>query len=145
MLKVFRGFWFLSFLAVFASLLYVYAGLPEDVLIQDDLQERIIVSKETLFYIGLFLLLFINVLVYVVSKLAPQNEGLRTWFHGLISTLNLFLIISLFLVNAVNSGEKFNFQNIEFIIYGSLVLILLWAMSWPVILSLRKFSDKQLV
>src|SRR4051812_2903329 len=45
-LKIFKAVWFLSVLAVLANLLYVYAGLPEQVLIQDESTGRLLVNRE---------------------------------------------------------------------------------------------------
>jgi len=135
----------LSVLAVLAVLLFVYASLPEQVIVQDDANGMVRVSREVLFYVVLLLLTVINVLVYVMRKLFPADLTLRAWFHGLIITLNIFFITALFLVNVYNSNENFRYERIGFVIYGSVILIAGWAVSWPVVKLLSRNSSKQTV
>lgn len=130
-LKIFRAFWFLSMLAMLASLLLTYGFLPETVLIQAE--DHVMVSKDMVFYIVLVLGGVLNSMVYVVSKLYPKDEALRMWFHGLILTINIFLIIALSYLNVFNSQEKYNYSSIGFIIYGSVGLVVGWVISLPLI------------
>jgi hypothetical protein len=141
-LKFSRAAWFLSILTALAALLFAYASLPEDVIVFQEGSEFIYTGKEMFFYSSLLIIALINSMVFLVSALYKSNEPLRTWFNGQMSVLNLFFIISLLLINAINSNEKFNFERIGFIIYGSVILIALWALSWPVYLIIRKFSNK---
>jgi len=144
-LKVFKSIWFLSVLSVLAVLLFVYASLPEQVIVQDDANGIVRVSREALFYVVLLLLTVINVLVYVMRKLFPTDLTLRAWFHGLIITLNVFFITALFLVNVYNSNENFRYERIGFVIYGSVILVAGWAISWPVVKLVSRNSSKQSV
>jgi len=137
--------WFVSMLAVLASLLYVYAALPEDVVLQEDGVKQIIVHRDTLFYAMTGAIAFVNVLVFILAKVAPKQEDFRAWFHGQIITINVFFIIGLFLVSLFNSQEKYNYARIDFIIYGSVVLMVVWAISWPVWKIFKRFSVKQAV
>jgi len=132
-LKLFRAVWFLSALVVLADLLYVYAGLPETVAIQEAEGSQVLLDREMLFYVMLVLIAVCNVLVYLISRLYPAHETLRAWFHGLVVTLNIFFIIALSLVSLFNSQERFDYSRIGFVIYGSVGLVVLWALSWPVI------------
>jgi len=77
-LKVFRGVWFLSLLAAMANLMYVYAGLPEQVVVQEEGISTTAISKETAFYVWLAVLGFVNVLVYVFNKNLVPSEEFRT-------------------------------------------------------------------
>jgi hypothetical protein len=141
-LKVFRSLWFVSVLAVLAALLYVYAGLPEEVSIQEDAGKMVTVSREALFYGVVVLLLIINVLVYIIKLLFLKNVDFRAWFHGLIITLNIFFIISLFVISLYNSGEQYDFSRTSFFAYGSIGLVLVWIAAWPIYILFKKNFTK---
>lgn len=130
-LKIFRAIWFLSMLAMLAVLLLVYAYLPETVVIQE--ADHVVVSKEIIFYSVLILGAIVNTLVYVISRLYSKDEGLRTWFHGLVITINFFLIISLSYINLYNSQEKYDFSRLGFVMYGSVGLVIVWVLTLPLI------------
>lgn len=144
-LKIFRAVWFLSVLALFANLLYGYAGWPEELLIQDDSTAQVTIGKEVFFYILVIAIAVVNVMVYVIGKVYASNFDLRAWSHGLVITINIFFIIAISMVGLYNSFEKFDYQRIEFIIYGSVVLIILWSLAWPFYILFRKFFLKQAV
>lgn len=141
-LKIFKSLWFLSLLALLAALLYVYASLPESVVVQEDGPAIVTLSRDTFFYIVLAFITLINVLVYAVKRFFQRDESLRAWFHGLIITINIFFIIALFLVSSYNSGERFKFESIGFVIYGSVALVLVWAAAWPLYQILKRSSSK---
>jgi hypothetical protein len=79
------------------------------------------------------LLTITNVLVYVIASLYKNDLSFKAWFYGLVITLNLFFVVGLFLINAYNSDERFDFSRIGFVIYGSVGLMILWAISWPIV------------
>jgi len=145
LLKIFKAIWFLSILVTLANLLYVYASLPETVIINDRGASLVSVSREGFFYMITAVIAFVNVLVYVVSYVFRKEVDFRTWFHGLVVTLNIFFIISLHFVSLFNSGEKFDYGRIDFIIYGSIALFVLWALGWPFYSVYKNFIYKQLV
>jgi hypothetical protein len=132
-LRLFRAVWFLSAILVLVDLLYVYAGLPEVVAVQEGAGGQVSLDKELLFYVMLAVVTLVNVFVYLIGKVYSTNELLRAWFHGLVVTLNIFFIITFSLVGLFNSQEKFDYSRIGFVIYGSVGLVVLWALSWPVI------------
>ena len=142
---MFRALWFLSVLVVLANLLYVYAGLPESVVIQEESTGQTHASKELLFYIAMGVLLFVNVLVYATGKLFARDEDFRSWFHGLIVTINIFFVFAMSFVQLYNSAERFDYSRIEFIIYGSITLVVLWAISWPLYSVYKKIFPKHAV
>jgi hypothetical protein len=144
-LKMFKAMWFLSMVAVLANLLYVYAGLPPDVIIQDDETSKVVASREFLFYAMTFVLMVVNVLVYVAARTNRTDEDFRSWLHGLLITINLFFILALNFIQTYNSAEKFDYNSIGAIIYGSVILIVLWAAAWPAYNLFRKFFPKQAV
>jgi hypothetical protein len=132
-------------LAVLANLLYVYASLPELVTVQEEGVELVQVNRETLFYIAMVVIALVNVLVYVFSSKIMPDELSRTWLHGLVITLNIFIIISLSYISLYNSAEQYDFSKIGFIIYGSLCLVVLWAVSLPVYKFGKKIIAKEAV
>jgi hypothetical protein len=144
-LKLFRGVWFLSVLAVFVNLMYVYASLPEEVVIQEESTGQILVNREILFYLWVAAIVVVNILVYLIGKMFPGELSLRAWFHGLIITINMFFVVAFSHLSLYNSGEKFDYARIGVIIYGSIGLIILWAIAWPVYLLIQKIFIKQTV
>jgi hypothetical protein len=146
-LKIFKAAWFLSVMVVLVNLLFVYASLPQDVVIQDKETGRVIANREFLFYAVTIMLVLINVLVYFVGKLFSNQryDDFRSWFHGLIITMNIFFVFAMNLIHTYNSSEKFDYSRIGFIIYGSVGLIVVWALSWPLYTLYRKLFAKELV
>ena len=141
-LKLFRAVWFLSVLVVLANLLYVYASLPELVVVQET--DPVSVTREWLFYIVMIGIVIINLLVYLLKMIyRDEGENVRSWFHGLIITINIFIIISMQALNVYNSSEMFDHSRVSLFLGGSLTLILLWAALWPLYLLVQKFLVKQ--
>lgn len=140
MFKIFRAVWFFSLIGVLGALLYVYADLPENVIVQQEGIETVLISRDVFFYIVLTLLTVTNVTVYAIGSVYKHDLSFKAWFCGLMITLNLFFVVGLFLVNAYNSDERFDFSRIGFVIYGSLGLMVLWAISWPVV---KIFANKR--
>jgi hypothetical protein len=144
-LKVLKGVWFLSMIVALGVLLYVYASLPQRVIIQDEIEGPISVSNETVFYLTMLLMVVTNVLVFVVSRVLNRDVPLRTWFYGLITTLNLFFVVGLIYVSLFNTQlREEGLGQIAIVIYGSIALMVLWALAWPIYLLLRRLSPKQL-
>jgi hypothetical protein len=141
-LKIFKGVWFFSLLGLLVVFFYVYAGLPQDVALWQE-GSNISVSRNALFYISLLLMAVINVMVFMVRGIIGQkDERFITWFYGLIISVNLFMIASLGLLNVCNGGDRYNYNSMAPVIYGSLILICFWIVSWPVYLLSQKFSSK---
>jgi hypothetical protein len=143
--KIFRAVWFFSLLGVLAALLYVYADLPENVIVQQEGIETVLLTRDVFFYIVVAFLTIINVLVYLISSLYKKDHTFRAWFYGLIIAINFFFVVGLFLINAYNSDERFDFSRIGFAIYGSVGLVALWAISWPLVRFFDKKSSNQSV
>ncbi|MFZ1807369.1 MAG: hypothetical protein WAU36_09120 [Cyclobacteriaceae bacterium] len=142
-LKIIKAVWFLSLMGFMAIFMYIYASLPQQVVIQEG-AEMVSVSRDTVFYLTLGVAALINVLVFVFSKLyGNSNEPLSVWFYGQIILLNFFFCTVLGYFNVVNSGENFAFDNLGIVIYGSIALIIIWAIGWPVYSLSRKFISKQ--
>lgn len=141
-LKLLKGIWFVSMVAALGTLLYVYAGLPQNVIIQSDGADNVSISNEVFFYVVMMFLAISNVMVFITKKLFQREEDFRTWFYGLIMTLNIFFVIALVYVSQFNSNERFDYERIAFLIYGSVALIVLWAASWPGYLIFRRVKSK---
>jgi hypothetical protein len=142
-LKIFKAVWFLSMLVTLANLLYVYAGLPQTVTLLQEGPQGITVSREVFFYSAAAVMALVNAMVYPVSFVYRQDTDFRTWFHGLTITLNFFFIIAMNFVGLYNSGERFDYGRLHFIVYGSIALFLLWALGWPVYRVIRRVTSKQ--
>ena len=144
-LKLLKAIWFLSMLVTLGALLFVYASLPQEVLVQDDTEVRVAISNELFFYIAMLLIAISNALVFVMAKVFKTNEELRAWFFGLIIALNIFFIIGMNFISLYNSEEKYDYDRIAVIIYGSLALIILWAVAWPVYVIFKRSNLKSLI
>ncbi|MEZ4945821.1 MAG: hypothetical protein R2804_09850 [Cyclobacteriaceae bacterium] len=144
-LKLIKAVWFLSLVGFMAIFMYIYASLPQQVVIQEGV-EMVSLSRDTVFYLTLGVVALINVLVFVFSKLyGNSNEPFSVWFFGQIILLNFFFCTVLGYFNVLNSGENFEFDNLGIVIYGSVALIIVWAVGWPVYSLSRKIINKQAV
>ncbi|GHM98542.1 hypothetical protein WSM22_00320 [Cytophagales bacterium WSM2-2] len=144
-LKIFKVFWFFSLLTVLGIFMYVYAGLPDPVALGEG-SGLSSFSKETVFYIVLAALAITNTLVFAVTRLLPEhNQDFKAWFYGLVACANLFFVVGLSFLSVYNSNEKYDYSQIGIIIYSSLILLVLWSMSWPIYLVTQKFFRKQAV
>jgi hypothetical protein len=142
-LKILKVIWFFSLLATLAVFMYVYASLPEAVVVSES-GESFTLSKEAVFYIALAMIAVSNALVFAVSRIYPKkDEDFIAWFYGMIACTNLFFIVGLSFVSLYNSGEKYDFSRLGVIIYGAVGLLLVWATSWPLYSVVRKFLSKQ--
>lgn len=139
-LKVFRGVWFISFLAVVANLMWVYAGLPEQVVVKELETSSYAIGREVLFYSWLAIIGIVNVMIYLFGKSVTPDEGFRTWLTGLIISLNVFLVIGLSFIGLYNSNENFDFSRVGVVLYFGVGLVGLWITSWPIVLLFRKLS-----
>jgi len=144
-LKIFRVVWFFSILAVLRFFLYTYAALPDPLVILDG-EEQLTIGKETWFYAILALIAIFNMFVYVLRSLnknRPEGEGLVTWFYGLVISLNVFIIVAVSYISLFNGGERFEYERIGIIIYGSIILMVAWSFSYPVYIAARKMFPKK--
>jgi hypothetical protein len=139
-LKIFKGVWFISMLVVVANLLYVYAGLPEDVIVGEEGSATYVIGREPLFYSWLAIICIANTLVYLFTRSVNPDEAFRSWFIGFIITLNIFFVIGLSFIGLYNSSESFDFGRAGVVIYLSLGLTCIWLTSWPIIVVLRKLN-----
>ena len=143
--KIFKFVWFFSLLAAGAIFFYVYASLPQDIMIEEA-EKPATISREVLFYSVLAIVGLVNVLVFVVAKLFTEEQtDFKSWFYGFVTALNLFFVTVINFLGVFNSGERFDYSNLGILIYGSIGLIVLWSLGWPVYALSRKFIGKQSV
>jgi len=140
--KIFKAVWFLSVLVVLANLLYVYAALPEEVVVQDEGGSLISVGRDPFFYASAGIVGLVNALVFAIAKVYRKDPDFRSWFYGLVICLNFFFVIALNFISVYNSGDRFDFSKIEFLIFGSIALFTGWALGWPVYSLLKKRFTK---
>jgi hypothetical protein len=140
-LKVFKAIWFLSLVIFLGVFMYNYASLPETITVLES-ETPFSLSRDALFYCVLAVAAIFNLFVFVVNKLFASQLDFRAWFYGLVISLNIFLIVGVNFVTLYNSSEKFDYQSIGSIIYGSIVLVLVWAVSWPVYALVKRFISK---
>lgn len=136
-LKIFKGVWFFSLLASLVMFFYVYAGLPERVTLWENPTPTTL-SKNGLFYSAIVFLAILNAMVYIVRQLPGQTTGFVSWFYGMITSINIFFIVVLGLIHVLNGGERYDYSRMAPAIYGSLILVTLWILSWPVVRIFQK-------
>jgi hypothetical protein len=144
-LRIFRAVWFLSVVAVLARLLFSYAGWQEELVVQEQAGEQLLMNKEALFYLLVGVLAIVNVVVYIFGKIYSKREDVRCWIHALVTSINVFFITAISIIGVYNSYEKFDYTSVNFIVYGSIGLIVVVAAAWPVYLLFQKFFVKQAV
>lgn len=133
-LKVVKAVWFISLLVAAAFLLYVYAGLPEAV----DLGNRLQVDRSVFFYAALAGVGALNALGFAARTLFASQPPIQTWYFGMLIFFHLFLMVALAFVNLTNSLEKFDYARMGFLINGSLAVLLVWVVGYPLYQFLRK-------
>jgi hypothetical protein len=142
-LKITKALWFFSLLISLFVLLYVYASLQETVMIMEG-ENPISLSRDGIFYLALGCMAVMNLFAFIINKLySDAYADFKSWFYTLIVTLNIFFIIGLNFVSLMNSGEKFDYSRLGIFIYGSVGLIVLWAIAWPAYSLSRKIFVKQ--
>jgi len=144
-LKVIKAVWFVSLIIFLGVFMYNYASLPETVTVIESEDTSLSISRDGVFYTVLAVAGILNLFVFVINKLFTSKPDFRSWFYGLIVTFNVFLIIGINFVALYNSSEKFDFEAIGSIIYGSVILMLIWSIGWPIYSVSKKIFSKQSV
>ena len=143
--RIFKGIWLMSLLGTVVVLLYSYASFPEVIQVQGGADGQGI-TRNNLFYAVLGMLAIFNVLVIVINRVTPEEDAFfKIWFFGLVVFFNLFITVSLQFFSLYNSQEKFDYDSIGYIIYGSVSLIILWASLYPVNKIFQQFKPKQAI
>ncbi|MEO1051836.1 MAG: hypothetical protein AAFX87_14495 [Bacteroidota bacterium] len=142
MARLIKAFWFVTVLATFASLLYVYASIPEmvNILTREDRVDSLVVSRDTLFYVTLALTAFSNFVLYSIYRSLNNRANrkyryaptLIKWVLSFGAVLNLFFIVCMQFITLYNSGENFNYDNFGYLIYVTGGFIIIWLISLPI-------------
>jgi len=141
-LKIFKGVWFFSLVALFVLFFYIYAGLPEEVVFSET-EGSLSISRNGFFYSSLVLFALVNTLVFVVSRLLSDgSQGFTSWFYGLVVTFNFFFLSSLGFMHVLNGGERYDYSQMGPMVYGSLILLCAWMLSWPGYTLYKKILSK---
>lgn len=143
--RISKAVWFLSLLAALGGLLYAYASFPETIQLNNAANGPVqTIERNQLFYAALGMLALFNAMVFVVNRIMPPGDGFfQVWFYGLIVFFNVFILVSLQFFNLFNSQERFDYDSIGFIIYGSVAMIILWASLWPLVRLIQVIRFKQ--
>jgi len=141
-LKILKGVWFFSLLLLFGVFFYIYAALPETIIFSQE-EGSFSTSRNVFFYSSILLFAFINVLVFVVARvLSSGDQGFSSWFYGLVVTFNFFFFTTLGFLHVLNGGDRYDFSQMGPAVYGSLILICVWMIAWPMILIYKKIKSK---
>jgi hypothetical protein len=140
-LKILKGVWFFSVLALLVMFFYVYAGLPETVMLWD-FPQQITLSRNGLFYVAILLVAILNATVYLVRQVAAKQTNFASWFYGMIASVNIFFIAVLGFIHVFNGGDRYDYSRMAPAIYGSLILVSAWLISWPLIKLSQKILSK---
>lgn len=139
MLVRITGFaWFVSLLAVLATLLYVYAMLPESVLVFEEGIDQVRFSREGVFYLVIGIAGVFNAFNFVMRNLYKDDNGFRAWFYFLTISLNLFVILAVCIIGIINSNERYEFTRLGTGLYISMGLFAVIAITWPVYALFRR-------
>ena len=142
-LKIFKGIWFLSLIIFLTVFMYNYASLPQQITVIESTESPFMVSRDAVFYGFLLIAAIFNMFVFIIKRIFYLKTDFQAWFYGLIISLNIFLLIGINYLTLYNSAEKYDYSRIGGIIYGSLILIILWTLGWPVYaLSKKMFSNQ---
>jgi hypothetical protein len=134
--KLIRAFWFTTFFLTFGALLYSYAAIPVGYDINLLIGEEGI-SRDTYFYIGLFIISISNFSFYIMARKYKKEESpfpvfIFGWLMSFATVINFFLIFSMTFIQFVNSGENFNYTNFGYFIYITLGIVILWVAALPI-------------
>jgi hypothetical protein len=142
--KIFKVLWFFSMATALGIFMYIYAALPDPITFGEN--PVISLSKEMLFYMALAIIALTNASVFAVTRILPESDqDFKAWFYGLVMCANLFFIVGLSFIGVYNSAEKFDYSQIGTIIYGSLILLAGWSISWPIFRLAQRFLNKPAV
>jgi hypothetical protein len=128
-------------LATLAILIFNYAGLPETVVVQEKGASVFRISRDAYFYSMTAIIGLVNVMVFPIGKVYATHPAFKSWFYGLVIALNFFFIVSMNFIGLFNSAEKFDYEQIRYIVYFSVSLFIIWTISWPVYLLYRRFAS----
>ena len=136
--RIFKAVWGLSLLATLGVFLYVYASFPVEVMIKNQ-GELVVFSRDATFYVFIGMMAAVNSFVFLVSKFYTKiNVDFTSWFYGLVTVINFFLMTSIGYLYVINSGESYDYSNLGTLLTISVGMVGVWILSWPVYRVTRK-------
>jgi hypothetical protein len=149
-LKMIKYFWYLSFLLFLGFILLMYSALPDTMrlTLAEDGSQTLFFSKNTFFYVGLSLLVFLNITLNILAErmafvpapfiLMPKKDFwlqdfkhrkelstlLKDWMKGICLCINLFLLAVVGYIYSLNM-EVYQ-VNTLWLIYLIPILIVVW-------------------
>lgn len=150
MIKLIKGFWYLSILIFLACLLYVYAAIQEDLTVELG-ESGLSFSKETFFYIAVLIFAVLNVVFYYASKsLGKAGRSKHRKLSGSHSyilileslkvVLNFTLVSLVVFVGFFNRADDLNIDKYGAMVYVGPFLFGLWILYSAYVLITRKKS-----
>lgn len=141
MSRLIKYLWFLTVLALLASLLWIYASLPNEVgvLANEFGEADEFLEKNQFFYVFFGFFALINIILFGLHNMIinhtdrfshqinPSRRSLQLslsqWMLAFASSLNIFFILALIYLAAFNSAEVSNLQAFQVLVYVGPVLV----------------------
>ena len=143
--KFLKFFTNISIVIFLLTLLLVYAFLPNPLGILFDKNGIIAheLSKNTFFYITLFLFVTIQIILILFKrrsgiKLNIQRPYINSWLQGFHLTVNIFIILMLIFIGFANNAVDYSYGSISFLVYLAPLIVILWLLALPVFMLLKK-------
>ena len=144
MFRVVRALWFFSALGSLATLLYIFASLPDPVRYGVNGMTEV-VSRDAFFYIVLGIVAISNTIIYALAKRLEKRKGINEKLMNSLGAVsyafglafNIFFVVSMHFISLFNSGENFNYDNFGYLLYPSIGLIILVVLALPYVLLRR--------
>ncbi|KEO74046.1 hypothetical protein [Anditalea andensis] len=147
-----KAFHLLSVLLFVFLFMYIYAALPENVAYQID--ERgfplISISRDSFFYIGITVFLFLNFLLIIPAKLIdkqatlnlkklfpkfePFTDHMLGWFYSFAGVLNITVAIVALHIHGINNQNEINSSDFSLFYYMVPLFFIVWIIMLFVIL-----------
>jgi hypothetical protein len=141
--KIFKLIWLISLLVMLGVFVYCYASWPQMVSLSET-EESQSVDKSVLFYVCLGLAGAFNAMVFVVTRF-QFSHAFVCWFYGLVISFHVFFVSGFIFITIFNSNEKYDYSMVGPMVYGGIVLLLIWSASWPIYLLANKFIPQRYV
>jgi hypothetical protein len=141
-IKVFKVVWFVSLLVMTGVFIYCYASWPQEVTLGDE--QGTSIDRGILFYACLGLSAVFNSLAFFIVRM-NFSKAFATWFYGLLISFHAFLVSGFIFITILNSLEKYDYSRFGPTLYGSMILLIVWIVCWPVYYVFNKISAQSKV
>jgi hypothetical protein len=139
-IKGFKIVWFVSLLTMVGVFIYCYASWPQIVNFSEE-EGALAIDKGILFYSCLGLAGIFNALVFIITRM-KFSMPFATWYYGLVISFHVFFVSMFIFITIFNSLEKYDYSKVGPILYGSMIVLLLWIMAWPVYYLFAQFRSQ---